>query len=223
MQLSSIVLFELRYGIERSAEPARNRAVLDEYLTVPVKLAKLDDDDAAEAGRLRAELARAGTPSAVRRPYRGPGALPRVHARDRQHPGVQARCRLADRGLDDLSASLGGKCLRSIGPHATASAGSSHTAVSWIRRTAIGRAPARRRAGMLMPMRSAQCWLGQMLSTTIVLGCWPWRGGRGASDRAALVAEADRVAVGEAELGHGRRGGAARSAAPRVCARSASR
>ena len=38
--------------------------MLDEYLTGPVKLAKLDDDDAAEAGRLRAELARAGTPMA---------------------------------------------------------------------------------------------------------------------------------------------------------------
>jgi tRNA(fMet)-specific endonuclease VapC len=60
--LSSIVLFELRYGIERSAEPARNRAVLDEYLTGPVKLAKFDDDDPAEAGRLGAELACTGTP-----------------------------------------------------------------------------------------------------------------------------------------------------------------
>lgn len=58
----TIVLFELRYGIAKSARPIRNAAILDAFLTLDIVPWPFDPDDADEAGTVRAELERAGTP-----------------------------------------------------------------------------------------------------------------------------------------------------------------
>jgi tRNA(fMet)-specific endonuclease VapC len=60
--LPSLVLHELWFGVERSAQVERNRRVLQYFLMGPVGMLPFDEDDAAEAGRVRAELERAGTP-----------------------------------------------------------------------------------------------------------------------------------------------------------------
>lgn len=60
--LSCIVLFELRYGIAKSARRERNTKALEDFLAGPVQLLDLDPEDAAEAGDIRAALERAGTP-----------------------------------------------------------------------------------------------------------------------------------------------------------------
>ena len=73
--VSAITAMELRYGAEKSATPARNHAVIDGFLK---RLEVLNyDRAAARAGRLRAELARAGTPIG---PY---DAMIAGHARSR--------------------------------------------------------------------------------------------------------------------------------------------
>lgn len=58
----AIVLFELRYGIKKSARPQENAAILAAFLTLGVKLWSFESDDAEEAGDIRAALERAGTP-----------------------------------------------------------------------------------------------------------------------------------------------------------------
>jgi tRNA(fMet)-specific endonuclease VapC len=60
--ISTIVIYELRYGIARSARSERNRAVLESFLEFPVSIIAFDADDAAEAGEIRAALAGTGTP-----------------------------------------------------------------------------------------------------------------------------------------------------------------
>jgi tRNA(fMet)-specific endonuclease VapC len=60
--LSSIVLFELRYGIAKSQQRQRNIDTITEFLAGPVKVLNFDADDAQEAGDVRAVLERAGTP-----------------------------------------------------------------------------------------------------------------------------------------------------------------
>src|SRR6266511_2892369 len=60
--LSTIVIHELRYGVARSTRPDRNRAVLENFLEFPVSIIAFDAEDAAEAGEVRAWLARTGTP-----------------------------------------------------------------------------------------------------------------------------------------------------------------
>jgi tRNA(fMet)-specific endonuclease VapC len=60
--LPSIVLHELWRGVERSSRPEHNRRLLERYLAGPVGTLAFDDDDAAEAGRVRSQLERAGTP-----------------------------------------------------------------------------------------------------------------------------------------------------------------
>jgi tRNA(fMet)-specific endonuclease VapC len=61
--ISSVVLFEMRFGAERSGNPARNHGFLDNFLAAtPLVGADFDPDDASEAGRIRSELARAATP-----------------------------------------------------------------------------------------------------------------------------------------------------------------
>jgi tRNA(fMet)-specific endonuclease VapC len=56
------VLYELRYGIEKSARPARSLALLENFLAAPVSIIAFDGTDAAEAGEIRAVLGKAGTP-----------------------------------------------------------------------------------------------------------------------------------------------------------------
>ena len=62
MAVSSIVLFELWYGVARSAHPERNAERLEAFLSGVVAVALFDAQDAAEAGRLRVRLARQGSP-----------------------------------------------------------------------------------------------------------------------------------------------------------------
>jgi tRNA(fMet)-specific endonuclease VapC len=60
--LSSVVVFELRYGAERSARPDQNHARIDDLLAGPLRVLELTAADAAEAGVVRAELEARGTP-----------------------------------------------------------------------------------------------------------------------------------------------------------------
>jgi tRNA(fMet)-specific endonuclease VapC len=60
--ISAIVLFELRYGIIKSARPQENRAILKAFLALDVTPWPFEPEDAEEAGEIRAELERRGTP-----------------------------------------------------------------------------------------------------------------------------------------------------------------
>jgi len=62
MALSTVVLFELHYGIANSARREENRDRLAVFLQAPVAVLPFEPDDAEAAGELRAELRRAGTP-----------------------------------------------------------------------------------------------------------------------------------------------------------------
>lgn len=59
--LSSVTLCELEYGAAKSADPARNRLALAEFMT-PISVAPHDDGVAPVYGRVRTALERAGTP-----------------------------------------------------------------------------------------------------------------------------------------------------------------
>lgn len=60
--LSSIVLFELWYGIEKSERVEANKAALRTFLTLDLTEWPFDADDAAEAGDIRADLEKIGRP-----------------------------------------------------------------------------------------------------------------------------------------------------------------
>jgi tRNA(fMet)-specific endonuclease VapC len=60
--ISTIVLFEMHYGIAKSARPQENAAILAAFLTLDVTPWPFEPEDAEEAGDIRAELERAGTP-----------------------------------------------------------------------------------------------------------------------------------------------------------------
>ncbi|MGO9174474.1 MAG: type II toxin-antitoxin system VapC family toxin [Rhodomicrobium sp.] len=60
--ISSIVLYELRYGAARSAQPQKNAERLRAFLAGPVDVIQFAEEDAAVAGDLRAVLEAAGTP-----------------------------------------------------------------------------------------------------------------------------------------------------------------
>jgi tRNA(fMet)-specific endonuclease VapC len=60
--VSSIVLFELWYGVGKSGHRQRNADRIVDFLTGPFRVLSFDADDAREAGEIRAALARAGTP-----------------------------------------------------------------------------------------------------------------------------------------------------------------
>jgi tRNA(fMet)-specific endonuclease VapC len=62
LSISSIVLFELRYGIAKSAQPERNAQRIADFLTGAVEVLPFEPADAEEAGYIRAQLERAGTP-----------------------------------------------------------------------------------------------------------------------------------------------------------------
>ena len=59
--VSSIALFELWYGVARSARPTANSERLAVFLA-PLETLPFDDDDARAAGAVRAALEQAGTP-----------------------------------------------------------------------------------------------------------------------------------------------------------------
>ncbi|WP_286293273.1 PIN domain-containing protein [Methylomarinovum tepidoasis] len=59
--ISTVTLFELAYGAERSRRQAHNRACLQRLVAL-LNLVPFDTEAAWTAARLRAELAAAGTP-----------------------------------------------------------------------------------------------------------------------------------------------------------------
>lgn len=58
--VSSVVAFELWYGAAKSQHRAANEQRLDVLLSGPFEWVPFDEDDAREAGAVRAELERAG-------------------------------------------------------------------------------------------------------------------------------------------------------------------
>jgi tRNA(fMet)-specific endonuclease VapC len=62
LAMSSIVLFELRYGAAKSARPDRNAQRVVDFLAGPIEVLPFESEDADEAGDIRAALERAGTP-----------------------------------------------------------------------------------------------------------------------------------------------------------------
>jgi tRNA(fMet)-specific endonuclease VapC len=64
--IPTLVLFELRYGIARSARPQENAAILAAFLTLDVSTWPFELEDAKEAGDICAELERAGNPDQPR-------------------------------------------------------------------------------------------------------------------------------------------------------------
>ena len=62
VMLSSIVAFELWYGIAKSQRKDSNRQRLEAFFAGPLEWTLFDEDDAQAAGTVRAELEAAGTP-----------------------------------------------------------------------------------------------------------------------------------------------------------------
>lgn len=62
VMLSSIVAFELWYGVAKSQRPDRNRQRLEAFFAGPLEWTMFDEDDAEAAGAVRAELEAEGTP-----------------------------------------------------------------------------------------------------------------------------------------------------------------
>ncbi len=60
--ISAVVLYELWYGIEKSARRQANAATLETFLALDITPWPFDAEDAEEAGQIRAALERAGTP-----------------------------------------------------------------------------------------------------------------------------------------------------------------
>ena len=59
--ISSITLAELRYGVSKSQHIEKNRDALDEFI-LPLEIEDFNEKAAAEYGRVRADLERAGKP-----------------------------------------------------------------------------------------------------------------------------------------------------------------
>jgi tRNA(fMet)-specific endonuclease VapC len=59
---STVVLFELWYGVARSSRRAQNTERLRGFLAGNVSIVPFEDEDALVAGELRAELATLGSP-----------------------------------------------------------------------------------------------------------------------------------------------------------------
>ncbi len=60
--VSSVVAFELWYGVAKSSQPETNRQRLGLFLAGPAALLSFDDEDAESAGSIRAELETRGKP-----------------------------------------------------------------------------------------------------------------------------------------------------------------
>lgn len=60
--LSTIVLYELRFGVAKNLRRHRSAAVLETFLELPVVIVPFESEDAAEAADVRAGLAKAGAP-----------------------------------------------------------------------------------------------------------------------------------------------------------------
>ncbi|MGP0061440.1 MAG: type II toxin-antitoxin system VapC family toxin [Beijerinckiaceae bacterium] len=62
LSISSVVLFELEFGIAKSDRSAQSAALLADFLSAGIEIIPFDAEDAREAGFLRAHLQRQGTP-----------------------------------------------------------------------------------------------------------------------------------------------------------------
>jgi tRNA(fMet)-specific endonuclease VapC len=62
MLVSSVVVFELWYGVFKSERAEANSHRLEAFLSGPLEWTLFDEEDAREAGRVRAELELAGKP-----------------------------------------------------------------------------------------------------------------------------------------------------------------
>ncbi|HWG64795.1 MAG TPA: type II toxin-antitoxin system VapC family toxin [Streptosporangiaceae bacterium] len=62
LAISSVVLFELWYGVEKSSQVQGNTERLRVLLSGDLDLLAFDDEDAQTAGRVRAVLEKSGTP-----------------------------------------------------------------------------------------------------------------------------------------------------------------
>jgi tRNA(fMet)-specific endonuclease VapC len=62
VNVSSVVAFELWYGVEKSGQRETNQSRLETFLSGPLTLIPFESDDAKAAGRIRAELERVGPP-----------------------------------------------------------------------------------------------------------------------------------------------------------------
>jgi tRNA(fMet)-specific endonuclease VapC len=62
LAVSSVVLFELWYGVEKSGRVQENTGRLRVLLSGDLDLLDFDDEDAQTAGRIRAALEKIGTP-----------------------------------------------------------------------------------------------------------------------------------------------------------------
>ena len=62
VSVSSIVVFELWYGVAKSARPDDNAQLVETFFAGPVTLLAFEDEDAKVAGRIRASLEAAGKP-----------------------------------------------------------------------------------------------------------------------------------------------------------------
>lgn len=63
--VSAIVLHELWYGASKSTQFARNEARILGFMAAPFSILPFDQDDAREAGEIRAELEAGGKPIGV--------------------------------------------------------------------------------------------------------------------------------------------------------------
>ena len=61
--VSTVVAFELWYGVEKSAHQEANAKRLETFLAGPVSLLPFESEDAKAAGRLRAVMEAAGKPT----------------------------------------------------------------------------------------------------------------------------------------------------------------
>jgi tRNA(fMet)-specific endonuclease VapC len=62
MFVSSIVAFELWYGVSKSSQPEANRQRLGAFFAGPFTILPFDDEDAQAAGTIRAALEELGKP-----------------------------------------------------------------------------------------------------------------------------------------------------------------
>ena len=62
VSVSSIVLFELWFGIAKSRHRQYNADTLADFLAGPIAIMNFDVDDAREAGEIRAALSKVGMP-----------------------------------------------------------------------------------------------------------------------------------------------------------------
>lgn len=61
--LSSIVVFELQFGIAKSKQRSMNADALRQFLTGAIEIIAFDNEDATISGQIRAKLHAQGTPS----------------------------------------------------------------------------------------------------------------------------------------------------------------